>query len=601
MDRTSEEAGQRDSAPEPYADRPAPPPLTAPPLPVAPELAVLGERRELRIAGIHITGRRRRPSGEKAPLPRELSYGGRAWLVAGLGMILIWLSLFAAPATTSWWTERDLTILDWLVDLRTDAGIAAAKFFNWFTSEGVVRFLRIATLVALSVVRRWRHFFAVILAIALVEVSLDALADSIGRIRPTVEILGPWDGPSHPSVPVASLAVTAMAMSLALVPKGTWRGVSMWVLGTIVVAAALSRMYLGIDHPTDGFVSVLFAPAVAFVLFRWFAPNSVFPVTWELGVKAHLDVSGSRGDAIHKAFQEQLGVQVLDIELFNPVHSGGSTPLRIRVAGSDAKGDTFLFAKLYSQTHLNSDWWYKLGRSILYGALEDEVRFTSVRRLVEYEDYIQRVMVGCGVPTARPIAIVEITPEREYLLVNEFLHDASDLSSVNLTQKMMDEALRAVRIMWDGGLAHRDIKPSNVMVHRGNVVLIDVSFGMVRPSPWRQAVDLANMMLLLALKSDVETVYERALLHFAPTDIAEAFAATRSVTIPSQTRSMIAEHKRATGIDIVEEFQDITPFREPIAIQRWSPQRIVRTLAVAAVVATIVAQIYSEIRGQGVL
>ncbi len=602
VERTSEQAEQQEQAPEPYAAASdMPPQLMGPTLPVAPELAVLGERRELRIAGVLITGRRRRPSGEKAPLPRELSFGGRAWLGAGLLMILVWLSLFAAPATTSWWTQRDLTILDWMVDLRTEAGISTAKFFNWFTSEGVIRFLRIGSLVALAVVRRWRHFFAVLFAIAVVEISIEQLQDSIGRIRPTVEILGTWDGPSHPSAPIASLSVTAMAMSLSLVAKGKWRAIAMWSAGVIVGVAAISRMYLGIDHPTDGFVSTLFAPAVAFVLFRWFAPNSIFPVTWSTGVKAHLDVSGSRGVAIRRAVQEQIGVEVIDVEPFNLEESGGSTPLRIRVAGTDGTGDTYLFAKLYSQTHLNSDRWYKIGRSILYGALEDEVRFTSVRRFVEYEDYIQRVMVGCGVPTARPIAVVEITPEREYLLVNEFLHDAAEITAAKVTERMMDDALRAIRLMWDNGLAHRDIKPSNVMVHHGKLVLIDVAFGMIRPSPWRQAVDLANMMLLLALKSDVEAVYERALLHFAPTDIAEAFAATRSVTIPAQTRTLLAEHKRQTGIDIVEEFQDITPFREAIAIQRWSSQRIFRTAIAASIVGVVVFQIYSEIRGTGVL
>jgi serine/threonine protein kinase len=155
--------------------------------------------------------------------------------------------------------------------------------------------------------------------------------------------------------------------------------------------------------------------------------------------------------------------------------------------------------------------------------------------------------------------------------------------------------------MWDAGLAHRDIKPSNVMVSEGEVVLIDFSFGMVRPTPWRQAVDLANMMLLLALSSDVATVYERALRQFAPTDIAEAFAATRSVTIPRQTRSLLAALKRDRGLDLVKEFQDITPEREPIAIQRWSARRLWRTAAAASAAAFLLAQVWAQIRGRGLL
>ena len=65
--------------------------------------------------------------------------------------------------------------------------------------------------------------------------------------------------------------------------------------------------------------------------------------------------------------------------------------------------------------------------------------------------------------------------------------------------------------MWDVGLAHRDIKPANLMVQDDELRLIDVFFVQVRPSPWRQAVDLANMMLVLALRTDAPRVYEHAL------------------------------------------------------------------------------------------
>jgi hypothetical protein len=50
------------------------------------------------------------------------------------------------------------------------------------------------------------------------------------------------------------------------------------------------------------------------------------------------------------------------IKPFNLESSGGSTPLRITVKGDPG---TYLFAKLYSATHLGSDRWYKLGRSLL--------------------------------------------------------------------------------------------------------------------------------------------------------------------------------------------------------------------------------------------
>jgi serine/threonine-protein kinase RIO1 len=133
--------------------------------------------------------------------------------------------------------------------------------------------------------------------------------------------------------------------------------------------------------------------------------------------------------------------------------------------------------------------------------------------------------------------------------------------------------------MWDAGLAHRDIKPANLMVRDGEVLLIDVFFVQVRPSPWRQAVDLANMMLVLALRSDAKSVYEAALDYFTADEIAEAFAATRGVASPTQLRTEMKRDDR----DLLAEFRALAPEREPIRIQRWSLRRVGMTAWVLAV------------------
>ena len=147
----------------------------------------------------------------------------------------------------------------------------------------------------------------------------------------------------------------------------------------------LARMYLGVDHPTDWLFGALFGMGITFVMFRLITPETVFPVTYAKGKASHLDTSGARGEAIRRAVQEQLGFEVLSIEPFGWAGSGGSTPLRLKVAGA---ADTELFGKLYAATHLRSDRNYKLTRAILYGALEDEKSFRSVRQLVQYEDYL---------------------------------------------------------------------------------------------------------------------------------------------------------------------------------------------------------------------
>ena len=104
---------------------------------------------------------------------------------------------------------------------------------------------------------------------------------------------------------------------------------------------------------------------------------------------------------------------------------------------------------------------------------------------------------------------------------------------------MIDDGLGIIRKLWDAGLAHRDIKPANLLVRDGRMLLIDVAFVEARPTPWRQAVDLANMMLCLALRSDPQQVYERAKRQFTVEEITEAFAATRGLAMPSQLRHML--------------------------------------------------------------
>jgi len=308
----------------------------------------------------------------------------------------------------------------------------------------------------------------------------------------------------------------------------------------------------------------------------------VFPISYRRGRAAHLDVGGARGVAIRRGLRDQLGLNVEEVEPFGLAGSAGSTPLRIKVEGDPP---TYLFGKLYARGHLRADRWYKLGRELLYGRLEDEKPFNTVRRLVQQEDYALHKLLLAGLPVARPYGFVELTPEREYLLVTELFDGATELGEAEVTDQIIDEGLGIIRKLWDAGLAHRDIKPANLLVRDGRMLLIDVAFAQSRPSPWRQAVDLANMMLCLALRSSAERVYRRALHQFNVQEITEAFAAARGLALPSQLRHLL----RSQGRDLHAEFTRLLPTPpQPIRIQRWSVRRVGLWAAMAAVLAAVV-------------
>jgi tRNA A-37 threonylcarbamoyl transferase component Bud32 len=372
---------------------------------------------------------------------------------------------------------------------------------------------------------------------------------------------------------IAALAVTLVGVLYTLVPEGRWRDIGKRAAAALVVLVSLALVALGVEAPTDVLVGAVIGVAVPLLGFRLFTPNEVFPVSYRRGRSAHLDVTGPRGLAIRRALADQLGLAVEEVKPFGLAGSAGSTPLRITVAGDPP---TLLFGKLYAKSHLRADRWYKLGRELLYGRLEDEKPFNTVRRLVQQEDYALSLMQRAGLPSPTPHGFVEITPEREYLLVTEFYDGAVELGEAEADDGVIDDGLGIIRKLWDAGLAHRDIKPANLLVRHGRMQLIDVAFVQARPSPWRQAVDLANMMLCLALRSDPARVYQRALRQFSVDEISEAFsparpAAARGLALPSQLRRMLRER----GRDLYSEFVRLLPAPpRPIAIQRWTVRRI---------------------------
>jgi membrane-associated phospholipid phosphatase/tRNA A-37 threonylcarbamoyl transferase component Bud32 len=520
------------------------------------------------------SARRRRPSGEAPPLPRQLNRSGRYWLAALVALLLV-LAAGLIPGTAVYGAVVDSHISRAVATLRTEPLTHVMKAIGLLATPRAVQVMWWLALAILLITRRWRQLFVWIGAMVVVTDLAGSLNYLLERPRPlAVEILGPWTGYSMPSLPMAVLAATAVNSLYSLVPRGHVRQVGKWIVAGILTLVAFSRVYLGQDALSDVLAGLVIGVAIPLAAFRLFAPGDVFPVTYGHRRSAHVDVTGVRHDAIVQAMSDQLGVVAEEIKPFGLEGSGGSTPLRVKVKSDP---DTYLFCKLYAATHLRSDRWYKLGRTLLYGRLEDEKPFNTVRRLVQYEDYALRVLYAAGLPVPKSCGIVEITPEREYILAMEFADGSKEIGEVDVDESLMDQGMVIVRRLWEAGLAHRDIKPANLLVRDGRLLLIDSAFTEIRPSPWRQAVDLANMMLVLALRSTPERVLARAQVFFSDEEIAEAFAATRGLTMPSQLRKLM----RAQGRDLHAEFLRLLPVRlPPIAIQNWTWRRVALLIVV---------------------
>ena len=518
----------------------------------------------------HRARRLRRPSGEPPPLPHPPGWTRWLWLCAA---VLVIGFVLGAVASSGGPLSIDDEILEWAASLRSSALNDIAKGINVLTTSGAILGIRLAVVLVLAIFKRWRHLVVSLGAFALMDivsiwlrVDLPSLpSDSVSvtpLVVPTLNGEAAW---FFPAVAISALAISLYAAAWALVPKGP-RSRARGVVTAALLVVCAARIELGAAYPTAAFYAVALAATVAFVVYEWLTPDESFPVSYARGGNAaHLELAGARSDAVKSAMREQLGLEVTELKAFGDEGSGGSTPLLMTLDDG-----TQLFGKILATSHARADRWYRIGRTILYGQLEDETPFGSVRRLIDYEDYALRLLDDEGFRIAKTYGVVELTPNREYLLPTEFFAGSTTLGHADVTPEVVDQGLALIRQLWDAGLAHRDIKPANLLMVDGHLQLIDVSGLEVRPSPWREAVDLANMMLVMALRTDPDSVYERALTYFTPEEIGEAFASAVGMAVPTELQRYLKEDER----DLMARFKELAPPHAKISIQRWSLRRI---------------------------
>ena len=454
---------------------------------------------------------RRRPSGEPPPLPREDRWTRWIWVLAAV--LLLGVGLSGLIHTTDVIEEADQAVLSWFAEARSSALTDAAKLVALLTTFAAVMALRLGVVVVLVVYRRFRHLVVFLATLVVTDWVVVRLL-FVELPRPTVPVLVDADAYAFPSKSISALAITLYATTFVLMPRGRGRKRLRGGFTAGLALVVLAELYLAGDHLSGMAYAAILAPCVVAVAFRWLVPEEGFPVTYrKRGSAAHLDLGGERGAAIVRAMADQLGLAVTEVKEFGLEGSGGSSPLRMTLQDGSR-----VFGKIYSTSHERADRWYRFGRTILYGQLEDETAIGSVRRLAAYEDYALRLLADHGVRVARSYGLVELTPNQEYMLVTEFFEDARNLGDSQIDDVVIDEGLAMVRTFWDIGVAHRDIKPANLLVREGHLQLVDVSGLEVRPVAVAPGGRSLHMLLVLALRTDPERVYARATKVFTRRD-----------------------------------------------------------------------------------
>ena len=105
----------------------------------------------------------------------------------------------------------------------------------------------------------------------------------------------------------------------------------------------------------------------------------------------------------------------------------------------------------------------------------------------------------------------------DYMLVMEFI-EGRPLSDMDIDGEMLDDVLRALKSMHEGGVYHGDIKLDNFMYSRGKVYVFDC-LKLDAPGKHAAAFDLACLLCALAEKIPVGVILEHARRFFSAREL----------------------------------------------------------------------------------
>src|SRR5512133_1846746 len=148
---------------------------------------------------------RRRPTGAAPPLPYRLQTSGVGWLVAAVVLVGLTLAVFArglrGPAVVV--TVVDDAVVRWLAGLHGSELEPLLQSVARISSWWVLYALYFGLILALLVLRRWRHLIVWWVATNLAGIVAGLLARAAPRPRPFgVDIQASWGGWALPSQPV---------------------------------------------------------------------------------------------------------------------------------------------------------------------------------------------------------------------------------------------------------------------------------------------------------------------------------------------------------------------------------------------------------------
>lgn len=253
-----------------------------------------------------------------------------------------------------------------------------------------------------------------------------------------------------------------------------------------VFLVGISRMYLGAHFPLD-------------IVGGWALGSFI-------GSAVMMAVGVSRKGLSIRALRRFLVRKGYDIKAlkFANVDARGSRPLFLELRDGQK-----YFGKIFGKQEHAADWLFKIFRFFRYKNLQAEEPYVHSRRNVEMESF---AMLWAKEAGARVPKVIDLLHYGNAWLLLQATIDAKPLSEHGrLQHKSLVDAWRQVNKLHLANIAHRDLRAANLMIDKkGQAWIIDFGFAEVSAQNQRQYMDIAELLMSMALTVGVKRTIDAA-------------------------------------------------------------------------------------------
>lgn len=319
--------------------------------------------------------------------------------------------------------------------------------------------------------------------------------------------------PAH-SFP-ASHAAVAAALATAASPYLSRR--TRHLVWAAVFVVAIARVYNGAHFPVD----VIGGLALG----------------WGIGSAVHLGLGRPRGTPSPEWIANVLadaGRPVRDVwrtrstevaaAAYHAVDDGGQE-LHITFVGRDLP---------------EADWLYRAGRILAFREVEDEVAASTPAHRVAHESYVTLLAQRAGVAVASVVGAVDSNSAAmivtSWVAGNPLVPGAPCVDAA-----VLERVWKEVAALHEAGLSHGALRGDHIIVGPNGPVLVSFALGRDGASASDRAKDIAELLVSVALVSDVRTAVEGAIAALGTAAVTAALPLLQPLVLSSSSRRRLRQ------------------------------------------------------------